>query len=261
VRADPRTWGPPAAGIATALLLAEAASRTELLPSAYFPPVSRTVVTLAGELGRGGFWAAVGHTLQGWALGLCLAAVLAVPAGMAIGTSAVRYRACRMLIEFLRPIPSVALIPLAILVYGIGLESKVFLAAFAAFWPLLIQTVYGMQDVDPVALDTARVFGLRRSERLTRVVLPSAVPYVATGLRISSTVALILAVTAELVIGSAGLGREINAARAGGATDLMYALIIVTGLVGWGLNGIFSRVERRVLRWHPSHRVVEGSAA
>ncbi|GAA5116094.1 ABC transporter permease [Pseudonocardia adelaidensis] len=249
------------AGIAVALLLAEAASRAEVLPSTYFPPVSRTVVTLAGELGQGALWAAVGHTLQGWALGLGLAAALAIPAGVAIGTSAVRYRACRMLIEFLRPIPSVALIPLAILVYGIGLESKVFLAAFAALWPLLIQTVYGMQDVDPVALDTARVFGLRRSERLTRVVLPSAVPYVATGLRISSTVALILAVTAELVIGSAGLGREINAARAGGATDLMYALIIVTGLVGWGLNGIFSRVERRVLRWHPAHRTVEGSAA
>lgn len=259
MRADVRAWGPPAAGIAAALLLAELASRAEVLPSNYFPPVSQILVRLVGELGQGSFWAAIGHTLQGWALGLGLAILLAIPIGVAIGTSAVRYRACRMLIEFLRPIPSVALIPLAILVYGIGLESKVFLAAFAALWPLLIQTVYGMQDVDPVALDTARVFGLRRSERLTRVVLPSAIPYVATGLRISSTVALILAVTAELVIGSEGLGREINAARAGAATDLMYALIIVTGLVGWGLNGIFSRVERRVLRWHPSHRTVEGS--
>ncbi|MHA6619088.1 ABC transporter permease [Pseudonocardia sp. DLS-67] len=261
MRADVRAWGPPAAGIAAALLLAELASRAEVLPSNYFPPVSQILVRLVGELGQGGFWAAIGHTLQGWALGLGLAILLAIPIGVAIGTSAVRYRACRMLIEFLRPIPSVALIPLAILVYGIGLESKVFLAAFAALWPLLIQTVYGMQDVDPVALDTARVFGLRRSERLTRVVLPSAIPYVATGLRISSTVALILAVTAELVIGSEGLGREINAARAGAATDLMYALIIVTGLVGWGLNGIFSRVERRVLRWHPSHRTVEGSVS
>jgi ABC-type nitrate/sulfonate/bicarbonate transport system permease component len=247
------------AGIAAVLAVAELASRTEVLPSRYFPPVSQIVVTLLGELGHGGLWAAVGYTLQGWAFGLGLAALLAIPAGVAIGTSGLRYRACRMLIEFLRPIPSVALIPLAILVYGAGMESKVFLATFAAVWPLLIQTVYGMQDVDPVALDTARVYGLRRSERLTRVVLPSAVPYVATGLRISSTVALILAVTAELVIGSDGLGREINAARAGGATELMYALIVVTGLIGWGLNSIFSRAERRVLRWHPSHRTVEGS--
>lgn len=249
-----QTW----AGVAVILVLAELASRTEVLPSRYFPPVSQTFVTLLGQLGELSFWAAIGHTLQGWALGLGIAALLAIPVGIAIGTSQLRYRACRVLIEFLRPIPSVALIPLAILLYGVGLESKVFLATFAAFWPLMIQTLYGMQDVDPLALDTARVYKLRRSERLTKVILPSAVPYVATGLRISSTVALILAVTAELVIGSAGLGLEINQARVGAATELMYALIIVTGLLGWGLNGIFTRAERRLLRWHPSHRTVEG---
>ncbi|MQA84473.1 MAG: ABC transporter permease subunit [Streptosporangiales bacterium] len=253
-------WAQTWAGVVVVLALAELASRTEVLPSRYFPPISQTFLTLVGQLGRGSFWAAVGHTLEGWALGLGFAALLAIPVGVAIGTSRLRYRACRVLIEFLRPIPSVALIPLAILIYGVGLESKVFLATFAAFWPLMIQTLYGMQDIDPVAVDTARVFGLRRSERLTKVVLPSAVPYVATGLRISSTVALILAVTAELVIGSAGLGREINAARAGGATELMYALTIVTGLIGWGLNGLFTRAERRVLRWHPSQRTVEGGA-
>jgi ABC-type nitrate/sulfonate/bicarbonate transport system permease component len=81
------------------------------------------------------------------------------------------------------------------------------------------------------------------------------VPYIATGIRISSAVALILAVTAELVIGSAGLGRSINLAREGGAFELMYALIIVTGMLGWVLNIGATRVERRVLHWHPSQRV------
>ena len=138
-----------------------------------------------------------------------------------------------MPIEFLRPIPSVALIPLAVLIYGQGLESKVFLVAFASFWPLLIQTIYGVQDVDPVATDTARSFGLGRLERMWRITVPSAVPYIATGIRISSAVALILAVTAELVIGAAGLGREINVARSGGNLDAMYALIVATGLLGW----------------------------
>ena len=92
----------------------------------------------------------------------------------------------RFVVEFLRPIPSVALVPLAVLIYGVGLESKVFLAAFASFWPLFVQTLYGVQDVDPVATDTARSFGLGRFERLWRIKLPSAVPYIATGLRISS---------------------------------------------------------------------------
>lgn len=255
-RALAQTW----AGVVAVLVLAELASRTELLPSQYFPPVSRTVVTLIEQLGEGSFWRAVGNTLQGWALGLGIASLLAIPVGVILGTSRLRYRAFRMLIEFLRPIPSVALIPLAILIYGVGLESKIFIAVFAAFWPVMIQTLYGMQDVDPLALDTARVFKLRPTERLTKVILPSAVPYVATGLRISSAVALILAVTAELVIGSPGLGREINQARIGTATELMYALTIATGLLGWALNSIFTRAERRALHWHPSHRTVEGGA-
>ena len=121
-----------------------------------------------------------------------------------IGSSRLLYRALRGVIEFLRPIPSVALIPLAILIYGTGLQSKVFLAAFASFWQLLVATLYGVQDVDPVATDTARSFGLGRIQRLFRVTLPSAVPYIATGIRIASAVSLILTVTAELVIGSAG---------------------------------------------------------
>lgn len=245
-----QTWS----GVAAVLVLAELASRAELLPRRHFPPVSEMLAELGAQLGQASFWTALGQTMQGWVLGLAFAAVFAVPLGMILGSSVVRYRAFRAIIEFLRPIPSVALVPLAILVYGVGMESKVFLAAFAAFWPLLIQTLYGMQDVDPVAVDTARVFRLSRVERITRVVLPGAVPYVATGLRISSSVALILAVTAELVIGSPGLGREINAARVGAAPDLLYALIIVTGLIGWGLNSLFGMAERRVLHWHPAQR-------
>lgn len=240
--------------VALVLIGLELVSRAELIPSRYFPPVSEMFAALLGELGTGAFWLAVGDTLQGWALGLGLAAVLAVPLGILAGSSFLLYRSLRTVIEFLRPIPSVALIPLAILVYGTGLESKVFLATFAAFWPLLMQTLYGVQDVEPVATDTARAFNFSRSARLLVVTLPSAAPYVATGLRISSSVALILCVTAELVIGAPGLGQAINVARSGGAVDLMYALIAVSGILGWVLNGGFAWLERRTLRWHPSHR-------
>jgi ABC-type nitrate/sulfonate/bicarbonate transport system permease component len=216
--------------------------------------MTATIGRLVELLSGAEFWTAVGNTLQGWALGLAIAAALAIPLGVLLGSSTVLYRSMRFPIEFLRPIPSVALIPLAVLVYGTGLESKVFLAAFAAFWPLLVQTLYGVRDVDPVATDTARSFGLGRVERLWRIKLPSALPYVATGIRISSSVALILAVTAELVIGSAGLGRSINVARSGGAVELMYALILATGILGWLLNVAAVQAERRVLHWHPSHR-------
>jgi ABC-type nitrate/sulfonate/bicarbonate transport system permease component len=157
-------------------------------------------------------------------------------------------------------VPSVALIPLAILIYGSGLKSTAFLAAFAAFWQLIVQVLYGVQDVDPVAMDTARSFGFSRTQRLLRVTLPSAVPYIATGLRIASAVSLILTVTAELVIGSSGLGKAITEARSGGDVQLMYALIIATGLLGLILNMVFVQGERRVLHWHPSQRKSEATA-
>jgi ABC-type nitrate/sulfonate/bicarbonate transport system permease component len=245
----------PWLGIAFVLALGELLTRTDVISSQHFPPPTEMFAALADEVTTEEFWAAVGNTMEGWALGLALAAAIAIPVGIVIGSSSLLYRSVRAVIEFLRPIPSVALIPLAVLIWGSGLESKVFLAAFASTWPLLMQTLYGVQDVDPVATDTARSFGLSRAQRLVHVTLPSAVPYIATGVRISAAVALILAVTAELVIGAPGLGREINIARQSEAVDIMYALIAVTGLLGWGVNIVFARVERRVLHWHPSQRV------
>jgi len=113
-----------------------------------------------------------------------------------------------------------------------------------------------VRDLDPVQRETAQSFRIPLRDRLLKVSLPAAIPYIATGLRISSATALVLAVTAELVIGAPGLGRAINTARAGGVPDLMYALTIATGLLGWFLNVVLSRIEARALHWHPSHREV-----
>jgi ABC-type nitrate/sulfonate/bicarbonate transport system permease component len=244
----------PWLGVAAVLALFELLTRTDVISSRHFAPPSEMFAALGDEVTTGAFWTAVGNTMQGWALGLALAAVIAIPCGIFIGSSSLLYRSVRAVIEFLRPIPSVALIPLAILIWGSGLESKVFLAAFASTWPLLMQTLYGVQDVDPVATDTARSFGFSRAQRMFHVTLPSAVPYIATGVRISGSVALILAVTAELVIGAPGLGQEINIARQSENVDVMYALIGVTGLLGWAVNVVFTRLEKRVLFWHPSQR-------
>jgi ABC-type nitrate/sulfonate/bicarbonate transport system permease component len=247
-------WAPPIVAALLLLALWELVVRAGVIAESSIPPASAAIGELFTQLGEGTLWKAIGNTLQGWAIGLGLAVLLGVPAGILIGSSRWAYRALRVPIEFLRPIPSVALIPLAVLVYGSGLESKVFLAAFASTWPLLMQTLYGVQDVDPVATDTARSFGFSRAQRLLRVTLPSAVPYIATGVRISAAVALILVVTAELVIGSPGLGRGINLARQGANVELMYALILATGLLGMAVNGLFTRIEHRVLHWHPSQR-------
>ena len=249
-------WVIRLAGIAAVLVVLEISSRTGVLPRESFPPVSEIYGSFLGLLPESGLWIEVGRTMRGWAVGLLLAAVLAVPLGMLLGASASAFQMSRLVVEFLRPVPSVALIPLAVLVFGVGQDMKVFLIAFACFWPILFQSIYGVQDVDPVARDTARSYGLPPLARFTRVTLPSAAPYIATGLRISSAIALILALTAELVVGAPGLGRAIAVSQISGAITQMYALILATGLLGWLLNTVFLAVERRLLRWHPSHREV-----
>ncbi len=247
-------WALGTTGVVVVLVAFEVAARLEWLPARWFPPPSEILRALADEAVTAEFWRTVWATLRGWAMGLGIAALVAIPVGMLIGAVPFVYRQVRVVIEFLRPIPSVALIPVAVLLFGTGFGGKVFLAAFAATWPLLFQSMYGVQEVDPVARDTARAYRLGRVRQALFVTLPSAAPFIATGLRVSSAVALILVVTGELVIGSAGVGNAIAVARSGGDVAVAYAYIAVAGLLGLGLNTLFKIVERPVLRWHPGQR-------
>jgi ABC-type nitrate/sulfonate/bicarbonate transport system permease component len=245
----------PALSVAAALGLWELVSRTSIISERDLPSMSASFSALWTLVQSGAFWTAFGQTVRGWAFGLAVAAALAVPIGIVLGTSEFAARAFRVPIEFLRPIPSAALIPLLFLTLGTNIKSEVFLAAFGAFWPLLVQTMYGVRDVDPLALDTARSFGLGRLERLYRITLPSSVPYIATGLRISSTVSLILAFTAELFMGIPGLGQSVNFASSYGLTEQLYALALAVGFLGVAIHLVSTALERRALRWHPSQRL------
>jgi len=244
----------PVLSVLAALGLWELISRTEVISQRDLPAMSTTVQALWSMVQTSVFWIAFGQTVRGWAIGLGLAALLAIPIGISLGSSDFAASAFRVPIEFLRPIPSAALIPLLFLTLGTTLKSEVFLATFGAFWPLLVQTMYGVRDVDPIALDTARSFRLGRNERLFRVTLPSALPYIFTGIRISSTVALILAFTAELFMGTPGLGQRLNYVETFGLNDQIYALALATGFLGVAIHFAVSAVEKRVLRWHPSQR-------
>jgi ABC-type nitrate/sulfonate/bicarbonate transport system permease component len=120
---------------------------------------------------------------------------------------------------------------------------------------MLLQTYYGVRDVDPVALETARMYGLDQRARLLKVTLPSMVPFLATGLRITASLALLIDVITELVGGGAGLGDRISAYQQGGATVTMYAYMLSVGLLGWAINIVLSAVERRALAWRPTRAV------
>lgn len=241
-------------GILGFLAVWEGTSRLGVVDPRYLPPASTVLIVAVQNLAEPSFWGAVRRTMTGWGVGLMIATLAALVLGMVIGSSRFLREFTHSTIEFLRPIPSVALIPLAVLLYGTSLRSTLLLVVYAAFWQILIQVLYGVADVDPVANDTARSFGMRRLSRIRHVVWPTALPYVMTGLRLGAAVALILAVTAELVIGGGGLGQRIALTQSGGAYPQMYALVLATGMIGVAINLLMRRVERRVLSWHISVR-------
>lgn len=246
----------PLLGIAVVLLVCELISRFEILPSTYFPPISVIVAALFVEAGNIGFWDGLWNTLKGWALGLAVGTILALIFGILFGSSPFLLRSFRLIIEVLRPIPAVALIPLAVLIFGIDGTTKVVLVAYSVFWPMLFQIIYGIRDVDVVARDTVLSYRLGFWTRIRYLLLPSAAPYFMTGLRISASIALIVSVATELVIGAPGFGAMINAAQASGAHAVEYAYIVATGLLGWFLSVAFRKLDRYVLSWHQSHREV-----
>jgi ABC-type nitrate/sulfonate/bicarbonate transport system permease component len=241
-------------GLSLLVVAGEVVPRVGLVDRRFIPTSSEILRALAVEVQERSFWTALLDTVQGWALGLAIASVAGIALGIVIGSSRFLREATASTIEFLRPIPSVALIPLAVLLYGTAIESKLLLIVYAAFWQVLLQVLYGVQDVDPVAADTARSYRLGRWGFVRHVTWPTALPYVMTGLRLGAAVALILAVTSELVIGNPGIGKRLAVAQSSNAVATTYALVVVTGLLGVLVNVAFRAVEARALFWHPSQR-------
>ena len=232
------------------------------LNRASFPTMASTMRALWDELTTASCWATIGQTVEGWALGLALGGVAAILVGSGIGLSRFAHRSTVPVIEFLKAVPSIAILPLAIVVLGTHLQMKLTLVGYAVFFPLVIQVVYGVRALDPTVSDTAATLQVRGVRRFFVVVLPSAAPFVATGLRIGAATALILEVVAELIGGAPGLGQRILLAENAGPSmfPLMYAFVLITGVLGIVLTGVFGLAEKRVLHWHESQRVARGQA-
>ncbi len=248
-------WIEGLAGLLAFAVVLEIVPRVGLVSPLYFPPLSEIVRALVTEASTLRFWVALGSTLRAWAIGLAISLVAGTVIGIVIGSSHLLRTLTRSTIEFLRPIPSVALIPLAVLLFGTRLPSTLMLVVYASFWQVLIQVLYGVQDVDPVARETARSYGLGPWAQVRHVTWPTTLPYLMTGFRLAAAVALILAITGEVTIGTAGIGKEIADTQSGGAVAPMYAYVVVAGLIGVIVNVAARALERRVLAWHPSVRL------
>jgi NitT/TauT family transport system permease protein len=238
-------------GIAAFFLVLEFITSLGLVPAIYLPRASTVVARMAELMVDPKFLKQVLATLEAWAIGLALATLISVPLGILIGTSELAYKMTSPVIEFMRPIPSVALIPLAILLWGQGFSMKIILVAYATTWPILFNTVYGVHDVDPIAVQTARCFGLKRRAILWRISFPSAAPLIFTGIRISAAIGLIVVIGSELLASAdSGIGSYILfVSLNGGHMDSVLAGAAIAGIVGVIINSLLGMIDRRVFGW------------
>jgi sulfonate transport system permease protein len=187
----------------------------------------------------------IGHMLEGW----LVASVLGVALGALIGSSRAMRAYVGPILEFLRPLPASAVIPLAIAIFGFSQAMAIGVIAFGAIWPMLLSTVHGFAAVEPRLYEVARALHLSRWQVIAKIALPSALPDILAGLRLSLTVALILAVVCEMIAGLDGLGQWVLlAARSFHSPDL-FAGVILLGAVGYVGALALNLAERRLLIW------------
>jgi NitT/TauT family transport system permease protein len=223
-------------------------------------PLPTTVLANAARLtANGGFWAAAGSTMAAWAEAMAITIAIAVPAGALLGLLPRAESALRPVLEFLRPIPSVVLFPLILLIVSDNGRAELAVIVFASVWPVLINTVYGFREVDPAAKETLRGFGFGSLGVAWHVSLPSAAPFIATGVRIAASIAFVVTIAVELIaVGLNGLGAFASQQQGGNnAVAIMLAVAIWCGIIGLVLNVVFVTAERRAFRWH---HVLSGTA-
>lgn len=235
--------------VASCLAAWEWAARGGSAAGAVLPPLSEVLrslydLTVSLELPREAL-ASLFRVLAGFALGCAVG----YPVGFASGLWPRLGRALSPLIEFLRPMPSVALIPLGILFLGLGDRLNVAVIAFASSWPVLVATRDALSDIDPVLRDTARTLGRSRPAVVLGVLIPATFPRVAVGLRIGLGIAVAVVVVSEMIVSQSGLGSFIMTASLANRAPDMYAGIVAVGLFGYGLNAALARLLDRLTFW------------
>ncbi|HEX6358044.1 ABC transporter permease [Actinophytocola sp.] len=252
-------------GTVAVLAACELVGRSGLVNPDHLPPPTIIGARLVELFNDRGFSLDVVQSVLAWAMALGIAVAIAVPVGIVFGSMPLVRSAFSAIVEFLRPIPSVALIPLAIIAIKTNPEIKISLATFGAVWPILFNTMHAVGDIEPVQINTARAFNLSRWRMLTSVKLPSITPFVLTGVRISASIALILIISTEILASGGtdsdelwergGLGSFIAIVGGGGARmDLAIAGTFVAGLIGVCINLIFVMIQRRWVNWSDGDR-------
>lgn len=229
--------------------------------SLYFPPLADILRSLTTDwLGSGAF-SGLFPSLGKFAAGFAIAAVAGVGLGLVIGLSPVLSALAEPIVQFLRSLPPPVLLPIGLLLFGIGPSMNIAIIAFGAIWPTLLNTVDGVRSLDLQALDVARSYRLTLRQRILYMILPSAGPQIFAGLRTTLQISIILIVVSEMVASVNGIGyRLLNAQQTFEVTDT-WAGTLLLGLLGYIAAFLFIRIERRVLRWQYGMRAMSGKGA
>lgn len=247
---EPRRIVPPL--VLIALLLAVWWGAILSSHSAIFPTPWQVVTATRELIADGSLFRHIEASLLRVATGFGLAVLCAVPLGLWMGRVEFVYTTLNPAFQMLRPISPIAWIPIAILWFGVGNASPIFLIFISSVFPMIVQTAAGVQTIEPRYLRAAANFGVPRAKLLRQVIFPAVLPDVIVGMRIGLGVAWLVVVAAEMIALRSGLGYLIIDSRnAGNRYDLVVAAMIIIGLIGLMLDGFMRLLEgMKVVRWH-----------
>jgi ABC-type nitrate/sulfonate/bicarbonate transport system permease component len=214
------------------------------------PPLSKILRVFAELSWSGQIPLQILVSMKRAALGYLLAAAVFIPLGIFMGLSQRIYRVLEVVVEMLRPVPPPVVIPVAMLFFGLEDEMKIFVIFFSCAWPILLNTIDGVRNLDWVLLNTAKTFGLSRGRIICQVILPACSPQIATGLRVSLPIMLILVVISEMVGSTDGIGYFILDSQRRFRVPQMYAGMFALAILGYALNQLFNWFGRLLLPWH-----------
>ncbi|RWM81467.1 MAG: ABC transporter permease [Mesorhizobium sp.] len=217
--------------------------------AAVLPPIDTIVTALWNGLAGGTLLGDIAISLQRAGLAFAAAVAVAIPLGLFMGQVRAVETALDPILQVFRQTSALALYPVFILLLGLGEASKVFVIFWATLFPLLLNTISGVKQVDPKLLEMARVYGATRLTAFRRVVLPGAVPSIFVGLRLSATTALLLLIASEMIGANKGIGFQVMNAQYNFQIPLMFAAIVILAGLGLIANQALVSLQRRLCRW------------
>ncbi|MBV6758813.1 ABC transporter permease [Rhodococcus opacus] len=239
----------PSIAIVAFLALWEIAPRVGLVDEVFLPPFSTVIEAFFDLLQSGELWQHVSASLSRALIGFFVAIVIAIPLGIAIAWYRPVSDFLNPILELFRNTAALALLPVFILILGIGEESKIALVIYACTFPILLNTISGVRTVDPLLIKSASSLGLSPVRLFQKVVLPAAVPTIFTGIRMAAASSILVLIAAEMVGAKAGLGYLITASQFNFQIPNMYAGIVAISVLGLTINAVLVLIERRLSRW------------